>query len=100
MEQTTPTSIMVVETVAEAEGVDPVALEPPLYDVIDTDALDALFRRSDGTRSDTIGTLEFTYRGHTVVVQGREDVHVRASRSQSQSQSAIESGANTELASD
>lgn len=96
MEQDLPTSIEVVEAVAEAEGIDPVTLEPPLYDVIDTDALDALFRRSDGTRSDTIGTVEFTYRGHTVVVQGREDVHVRTSRSQS----AINSKTNTELASD
>lgn len=41
-------SIAVIEAVAEAEGVDPIDLRP-LYDSIDPDALDSLFRfRLDG----------------------------------------------------
>lgn len=38
----------IVETVAEAVGVDPTGLRTPLYEVLDPDALDALFRTADG----------------------------------------------------
>lgn len=46
----------VVEAVAEAEGVRPVELTPPLYDIIDPDALDRIF---DNNLS--IGKLTFNY---------------------------------------
>lgn len=35
--------LTIVEKVAEREGVDPVDLGPPLYDAIDTDALNRVF---------------------------------------------------------
>lgn len=56
----------VVEAVAEAEGVSPLALERPLYEVVDPDALDALFADSDGTVAD----LRFTYHGYTIEIAG------------------------------
>lgn len=57
----------VVEAVADAEDVDPLDLGAPLYDVIDPDALDALFgtTHEGGRRT---GRVTFEYCGHTVVV--------------------------------
>ncbi|THE65666.1 hypothetical protein D8Y22_05650 [Salinadaptatus halalkaliphilus] len=46
----------VVEAVAEAEGVRPVELTPPLYDAIDPEALDRLFDDSL-----TVGKVIFNY---------------------------------------
>jgi hypothetical protein len=58
----------VVEAVAEAEGVDPMGLHTTLYEVIDPDALDALFQSSS---ADVAGPrIEFTYHGYVVTVTG------------------------------
>lgn len=56
----------IVETVAVREGVDPVDLQPPLYETIDTEALDALFAAADGEVRSLV--VEFTYCGHEVRV--------------------------------
>ncbi|GAB3024467.1 HalOD1 output domain-containing protein [Natronobiforma cellulositropha] len=74
MDPDTPVSITVIEAVAETEGVEPAALEPPLYDVIETSALDALFRDASGRSG--APSLEFVYRGHVVSVSGDGDVRV------------------------
>lgn len=55
-------AIVIVRTVADAEGVDPVALEPPLHDAVDPDALESLF--PDGAD----GVVRFEYCGHEVAV--------------------------------
>jgi len=61
-----PLSQAIVETIAENEDVDPLALDP-LYEVIDPDALDSLFAETNRSpRSD--GKITFEYAGHTVVV--------------------------------
>jgi len=59
----------ILSRVAEREGVDELDLDPPLFDVIDPDALESLFR---GTR----GMVRFEYHGYDVTVdhQGRVDV--------------------------
>lgn len=62
-----PPSQAVVERVADAENVDPLALDVPLYDAVDPDALDALFGPTDGAPR-TTGRVTFVYYGHTVVV--------------------------------
>jgi hypothetical protein len=55
-----PVSTAVVRAVSAAEGREPSSL-PPLGDVLDTEALDALFdRRADGTGR-TGGRLSFVY---------------------------------------
>jgi hypothetical protein len=51
----------VVSVVAAHKGVDEMAL-PPLYEVLDPDALDALF----ATRGDGNGSVTFDYAGCTV----------------------------------
>lgn len=58
----------VVEAVAEAKGVSPVELTPPLYSAIDTDALDQ-FVRSLSDRSAT-AQITFDYGGFEVSVAG------------------------------
>lgn len=58
----TAVSVEVVETIAAVTGTDPLEMNPPLYEVVDTDALDMLFRRSSEAR------VEFEYNDHTVVI--------------------------------
>jgi hypothetical protein len=66
-------SVAVVMAVAAREGVDPTELSPPLNDVVDPDALDALFAGSD---DESIGSLTFDYRGYSVEVRSDGRVHV------------------------
>lgn len=53
-------SVTVIEALAAAADDDPVAMDPPLFDVIDTDALDALCE----TGVDVL--VAFEYRDHTI----------------------------------
>lgn len=75
MSTETPTSIKVVRGVAAHEGIDPTDLEPPLHAVIDTDALDALFRPVDGA-GEPAAAIEFTYRGKLIRVDSGGHVDV------------------------
>lgn len=59
----------ILATVAEKEGVDAWDLETPLYDVIDPDAMEALFR--DGR-----GTVTFEYLDYVVTVDHEHAVEV------------------------
>lgn len=59
----------VLAAVAEAEGVDEMELAPPLYEAINPEALDTLFR-------ETSGTVEFQYHGYRVTVDHEEGVSV------------------------
>lgn len=56
----------VILQIADADGVDPLAL-PPLHDAVDPDALDALFEPMPGEPIHS-GTVSFTYNGYDVVV--------------------------------
>lgn len=73
MENGASVSITVVRKVAAREGLSPIQLTPPLHEVVDTDALDALFRSPD-PQSDV--SLEFSYRGYRVTVEGHGNVTV------------------------
>jgi len=68
-------ALAVVQSVAEREGVDPVALEPPLHAVVDPEALEALFR-STNTTERMAGTIQFDYCGYTVHVDASGTVHL------------------------
>jgi hypothetical protein len=65
----TPPSAAVVGRLAAATGVPAAALDPPLYDAVDPDALDRLSRN-------TRGTLTFGYRGYRVTVDSEGRVAV------------------------
>lgn len=61
----------VVTAVADREGVDPVELTTPLYEAVDPDALDSLFRYGQATPV----SCTFSYCGyHVEITPGREVV--------------------------
>lgn len=60
----------VLEAVGERESVELPSLETPLYDSIDPDALDSLFR------SGVDGKISFSYLGYDVTVTSGGRVHV------------------------
>lgn len=66
----------VVATVADHEGVDPMALDPPLYEAIDPDALDSLFPSGANGQRGSPGRLTFTYNGYRVSVTSDGDVEI------------------------
>ncbi len=59
-------STTVISAVADSAGVQPLEL-PPLYETIDPDTLDSLFRPSTGDGPDHIS---FTHVGYAVTVYG------------------------------
>lgn len=73
-----PPSEKVVEAVADLEGREPLRLEPPLFRVIDPDALDALFQPTTSGRR-TGGSVTFSYDGCEVTVGDDDLVRVRPS---------------------
>lgn len=64
-------SMRVVEAVAESTGVEPTQLQPPLYDVINPEALDSLFRNGDGS-------VTFSYCGRTVTVTNQAEITIES----------------------
>lgn len=63
---------VVVETVAAAEGVDMTAIRsPPLFEVVDTSAIEAGFfgPETSGENRDSVGRVDFEYRGFRVTVR-------------------------------
>lgn len=72
--ETEQISRAVVETVAEADSVDPIDLTP-LYTAIDPDALEALFRPRLGSAGDAVsGEIRFSYHGYEVRVTAAGEV--------------------------
>ena len=75
MSEGASTSLKVVEKVAAREGTDPAELHPPLHTVVDTEALDALFRSTPSTARAT-GSVEFEYHGYAVRVESSGEVQI------------------------
>lgn len=67
-------SLAVVEALADAWGVSLLDIDPPLYDVVDLEALDALF---DTPGNVTDGHVVFTVDDSEVTVTANADVYVR-----------------------
>lgn len=60
-------------TVAEAEGVDPLDLSSPLYDVVDPEALECLFADENRAVEHDL-TVSFEYLGWQVTIHDGGDV--------------------------
>lgn len=74
-------SFEIIEAIAEREGVEATDVEPPeyeaLYDVINPEALDALFApREDGTPRAS-GRVTFTFCGYDVTVSSDGTIELR-----------------------
>jgi len=67
---------LVIDCLADATGRDPLEL-PPLWEVIDPDALNRLFV-STKTGGERIGTVTFTYCDHVVTIEKQSAVIVSA----------------------
>lgn len=63
-------SVSIIEAVAAASDVDASSLDTPLYQVVDTDALDALVSSSASVR------VAFEYEDHDVVVSEDRTISV------------------------
>lgn len=67
----------IVTSVAELRGVDPRELDPPLHAFVDPDALDSLFRSTDGEwRGDGASHVEFHMFGCHVLLRDTGQVVV------------------------
>ena len=67
---------LVVEAVAAEEGVRPTDIDPPLYEIVDPDALDSLFRSTlCAPRND--GCISFSYCDYVVTVHGSGRIEVQ-----------------------
>lgn len=69
-------SHLVVEAVAQTEGVSPLEL-PPLYGCIDPEALDRLFERPSAAGRSEV-EVEFGYEGYQVTVSDHGAVSIEA----------------------
>ena len=65
----------VVRAVADAKGVSPLDVNPPLASVIDPDALENVVASMDDPASESANRVEFVYSGYTVTVTD-DDVSV------------------------
>ncbi|MFP9062576.1 HalOD1 output domain-containing protein [Natrialbaceae archaeon A-chndr2] len=68
-------SYRVIETVAQKEGVSPKDLYPPLFSVVDPDALDALVQGSSDSKIGQV-TIEFTYLDYLVQIRNGSTVSI------------------------
>jgi|AntRauTorcE11898_2_1112593.scaffolds.fasta_scaffold57694_2 hypothetical protein len=68
-------SVTIMEAVASAQGTDTENLEQRLFDVVDPDALDRLFRPTDATTYEA--EVRFVIAENAVVIRNTGDVFVR-----------------------
>lgn len=66
----------IVDEIAVREGVDPVNLDPPLAEVINTELLNAICADSDQKEESLSATLEFEYLGYTITVESGGEVDI------------------------
>lgn len=67
-----PPSIRIVEQVADVKGVSINELAP-LYETVDTDALDLLFR-VESDRETEVGHVQLLYEGYTITVSSTGNI--------------------------
>lgn len=64
----------VVTAVADAKNVATVDVTPPLYHVIDPDALETVVASLTSRPDEPVGQIEFSYSGYTITVTGNGQV--------------------------
>jgi hypothetical protein len=72
-----PPSNAVVSLVADAEGVEPIDLEP-LHSTIDPGALDRLFAPTNTETDRTSGHVAFAFEGYHVTIHGDGEITAKA----------------------
>ena len=74
LHERTTASEAVVNAVADEEGISPIDVRPPLYEVIDPDALDELVSSMNRFTDESPGRIVFSYAGYEVTVAGDGEV--------------------------
>lgn len=69
----------VICEIADWEGIGPSQLETPLYDVIDPEALDSMFKHNTIRKGSTDIKIEFSYLGYEIIVESPGHVVVQPS---------------------
>lgn len=64
-----PASELIIETVANLSGIDPLEL-PPIFETIDPDSLDTLIREMDE------GEISFDYADYTISVNSQKVIEL------------------------
>jgi hypothetical protein len=90
-----PPSVRVVEAVARREGIDTTEVTPPLFETVDTDALDALLSATPD-RSPEHVEVSFRYRGYHVTVERDDGVEVGLRPAPAETEGAAQSEATTD----
>lgn len=67
-----PPSVRIAEQIADVKGVSTDELDP-LYETVDTDALDLLFRTASDREAE-IGHVQFLYEGYTITVSSTGNI--------------------------
>lgn len=75
-DRTSDPVLEILETVARLEGVDPVDLSTPLYEVIDGEALTRLLASNDGAGDGPALEVSFEYHDYLVTVDATGDLSV------------------------
>lgn len=70
-------SYRVIEAIADREGVPSEDLQPPLYEVVDLEALDELFAPTPKGTPRGDGQVSFFYRGYEVTVTSDNEITIR-----------------------
>lgn len=68
--------LKVVEAIATHEGVDPSTIKEPIGDVLDPDALNALFQPQHIGKGRNKGRVVFPYYGYEVTVTATHDIYL------------------------
>ncbi|MFC6864396.1 HalOD1 output domain-containing protein [Halomicroarcula sp. GCM10025817] len=75
MERISSLSSRIAERIAEREGIDPVELSPPLYEVLDVEQVARLV-----TKSNADVRVEFTYLGYRVAIEDPNELVITERR--------------------
>ena len=74
-----PLELTIAREIAAREETDPTTLEPPLYEVVDVEALETLLGARELGTAGFEGRISFDYREYTVTVEHTGEVSVTAS---------------------
>ena len=73
-----PLELTIAREIAACEETDPTTLEPPLYEVVDVEALETLLGARELGTAGFEGRISFDYREYTVTVEHTGAVSVTA----------------------
>ena len=73
-----PLELTIAREIAAHEDTDPTRLEPPLYEVVDVEALQTLLGPRELGTAGFEGQVSFDYQGYTVTVEHTGEVSVTA----------------------